>query len=150
MAKNGRRIKGKTRKNKRKVSIARDASSSTDGETLVWSFDKIDKNGDFRFVCGRSDMDHRDLLYYIIQYSARKWGKIKLDTHDDGKSKHHFLNYDSLCSKAQDRIKFMNIDDDAIYSLALTNRLRVIGLRDGRVFRAIWYDPNHEFCPVEY
>ncbi len=140
-----RKVKSQSKNNNRTINV-RD-NTTTDSETLVWSFDKIDINGHFHFNCDRLDMKHRDLLYYIFQYSARTWGSIKRDTHDDGKSKHHFLNYDKLSSHAKDRIAFMQIEDDNIYSLALTNKLRIIGQRDGRVFRAIWFDPEHEFCP---
>ena len=146
-----RQVKSNIGNNKKQVNSAHDASVSTDRETLVWSFDRIDKNGTFKFELEREDMEHKELLYYMMQYSARTWDSIKKDTHDGGKSKHHYLGYDSLCKHAQDRIRIMQIEDiDIIYSLALTNKLRIIGLRDGRVFRAVWFDPEHEFCPVEY
>jgi len=37
---------------------------------------------------------------------------------------------------------------DSIFSFALTNKIRLIGLKEGRVFYVIWYDPNHDFYPV--
>lgn len=122
---------------------------STDRQTLVWSFDKVDRNDQFRFSCDRQDMQHDQLLNHIIQFSGRTWADIKQDTHDEkNKSKHHELDFDSLSKSAQARVLAMHIEDD-IFSLALTNKLRIIGVRDGRVFRAIWFDPEHEFCPVK-
>lgn len=143
------KVKSRTGVNQRSIPV-RDANISTDRQTLVWSFEKTDRNDQFRFTSDRDDMEHHELLYHIMQYSDRTWAEIKQDTHDrNNKSKHHTLSYDSLSRCAQQRMLAMNIEDD-VFSLALTNRLRIIGIRDGRIFRAIWYDPNHEFCPVEY
>lgn len=150
MERNRNRVTSRSARNPKSISIV-DASISADKQTLVWSFDKVDRNDHFRFCCDREDMIHNQLLEYIMQYSGRTWASIKLDTHDkSNRSKHHFLNYDELSRTAKDRVAAMHIEEDDIYSLALTNKLRIIGIRDGRVFRAIWYDPEHEFCPSKH
>lgn len=144
-----KKISSNNRDNSKKITSV-DANLSADKQTLVWSFDKTDRNDHFRFCCDRDDMQHDQLLSHIMEYSKRTWASIKLDTHDKGnKSKHHFLDYDELSACAKARVAAMHIEDD-IYSLALTNKLRIIGIRDGRVFRAIWFDPEHEFCPSKH
>lgn len=59
-----------------------------------------------------------------MDYSRMKWQDIETQTHDRGKSKHHFLkSLDSLSPEAWERI------------------------REWEEFHVVWYDPKHEFCP---
>ena len=122
---------------------------STDGELCVWKFANIDKVGKFAFAVSRPDFDAGEIFEKLLTYSKMSWSEIKRQTHDGGKSKHHYLNYDVLSQAAMDRIDAKDLRDwtDAIFSFALTNKLRVIGIRKGEAFDVIWYDPNHEFCP---
>ena len=123
---------------------------STDSQTPIWVFDQLDKDGLFRFDLNRSDFNHKEFLDKMISYSNISWIEIKKQTHDQkNKSKHHFLDYDSLSAEAKDRIKRLNLEEDTdrIFSFALQNKLRIIGLRDDEFFHVIWYDPEHNFCP---
>jgi len=95
-------------------------------------------------------MNHRNILDKILHYSVRTWRDIKTETHDkDSKTKHHSLSYDQLSESAKERIAKLQLDDyiDAIFSMRLDNKTRVIGLRDGQFFVVKWFDPNHKFCP---
>lgn len=78
------------------------------------------------------------------------WSEIDHQTHDaKGKGKHHFLSAEGLSKQAKERIKAKRLEDqtDAIYSLALQNVIRIIGVREGATFYVVWYDPKHEFYP---
>jgi len=95
-------------------------------------------------------MDCKDILDKIIQYSARTWRDIKTETHDkDNRTKHHNLSYDQHSESARERIAKLHLDDyiDAIFSMRLDNKTRIIGLRNGQFFVVKWFDPNHKFCP---
>ena len=50
------------------------------------------------------------------------------------------------CSKlAQDRLEYLHIDDiDELFSLRLSNVVRVYGIRDGRTLKLLWFDPAHD------
>jgi hypothetical protein len=78
------------------------------------------------------------------------WAAIKKQTHDNGKSKHHFLSANSLSKAAKERIKDKHLEEssDYIFSFALNNLVRVIGIRnpDSAEFEVVWYDPNHQFA----
>ena len=76
------------------------------------------------------------------------WTEISRQTHDNGKSKHHFLDEDSLSDDAIERIRKKHLEDkvDSIFSFALNNKVRIIGVRDGAEFQVIWYDANHVFA----
>lgn len=122
---------------------------SSDGMKIAWCFDMVDKNGPFSFVPERPDFDCQNILNKLISLSSMTWADLKKGTHDKGKSKHHVLSPDKLSSEAMKRVKALNLEEeqDRIFSLALENRLRIIGVRENEKFHVIWYDPKHKFCP---
>lgn len=125
------------------------AGYSSDKEKVIWCFDKIDRSGKFAFDSNRPEFQHKLILDKIIDYSSMTWSDIKKQTHDDGKSKHHMLSLDSLSDDAVERIKAKHLEEysDSIFSFALQNKLRIIGIRQNSYFHVIWYDSNHEIYP---
>lgn len=123
---------------------------STENSRSIWLFDMLDKNGSFAFDLHSNNFNHRDFLDKMISYSNMTWAEIKRQTHDNSRSKHHFLKLDSLSKSALERVKFMKYDQlypDQIFSFAFTNTLRIIGIRIDEYFHVVWYDSNHQFCP---
>lgn len=133
-------------KSKKRVIVNKE---STDNEKVIWIFDWIDTDGNFAFNPNREDFDCRKVLEKIISFSNQTWAEIKKATHDKGKSKHHMLSYDGISQKGKDRIKVKHLEEynDSIFSFALENKIRIIGIRDGNKFHVIWFDLNHEFFP---
>ena len=42
----------------------------------------------------------------------------------------------------------LQLDDwEELYSLRLSGRSRVWGLKEAGIFWILWWDPNHEICP---
>ena len=123
---------------------------STEGDKQIWVFDSVDRDGYFSFTPSRADMDCEDLLDKIIHFSMRTWGDIRRDKHDNNKSKHHFLSFDSLSDLARERINKLQLSEfhESIFSMRLNNLCRIIGLRDGSSFVVKWFDPRHEFAPM--
>ena len=140
----------KTKKNKGPIvkTIVKDDVSYED-KVPAWMFDKVDKSGKFAFDINRQDFNHQKFLDKIVSYSSMTWAELKIQTHDNGKSKHHFLSVDDLSKDAQKRIEAMHLDEDTdrLYSIALENKLRIIGLRERDRFHVLWYDPQHDVCP---
>lgn len=115
-------------------------------------FEKVDRDGKFAFRLDRKDFLHSLVLKKIMEYSCMVWSDIERQTHDGGKSKHHFLeNTDKLSKEAKERIRKLKMEDltDSIFSFALMNKLRIIGIRQGDYFYVLWYDPKHEVYPVK-
>lgn len=125
--------------------------ASSDGERMIWVFSNVDVDGIFKFDPHREDFDTEDVFDKLIQFSKRTWSELRSETHDVGKSKHHFLSDATLSKEAEERIVRLHMEEDRdrIFSLRLTNKIRIIGLRDRERFIVKWYDPNHGFCPSQ-
>lgn len=115
----------------------------------IWRFDWMDRNGKFAFDLSRIDFPHGKILEKFIEYGNKSWAEIIRQTHDFGKSKHHILEYSGISSEGKARIREMRLEEytDTIFSFALENKLRIIGIRLQDEFHVIWFDPNHEFYP---
>ena len=143
--------KQKVSKNQRVKSITKPVDP-TNSMCPVWGFEMIDRDGKFAFDLTRNDLNPKFLLDKLIGYSSMTWQEITRHTHDGGKSKHHRLeDLDRLSKAARERIerKNLSLELDALFSFALDNVKRLIGIRQGAVFQVIWYDANHEFAPSE-
>lgn len=119
-------------------------------EKCVWAFDRIDRDGEFAFDVKREDFDAKAVFEKMIYYNSMTWAEIDRQTHDKGKSKHHFIkDLRGLSKECIDRIKKMHLDEeiDNIFSFALTNTVRVFGLRELGMFYVLWYDPYHKIYP---
>lgn len=141
------------KKTKRNISINKHAVKvdgySTDNKKVIWRFDMVDRSGKFAFDLMREDFRHKAFLEKMIGYSSMTWTDVKNQTHDDGKSKNHFLSVQSLSKEALERLKARSLEgySDSIFSFALDNQLRLIGIRINEHFHVLWYDPRHEACP---
>lgn len=117
----------------------------------AFRFDMIDRDGVYAFDLARKGFDHALVLGKIMEYSCMKWTDIMMQTHDrKNKSKHHYLSDAShLSPDARERLQKMQQEDntDALFSFALTNKLRLIGFREGDDFHVLWYDPEHGVYP---
>ena len=122
---------------------------STDGKKVIWLFDMIDRAGRFAFDLNRPDFLYREVLEKVIDYGNMTWAEVKRQTHDEGKSKHHQLSLDMLSKDALDRFNARHLEEygDSIFSFALQNKLRIVGIRENEYFHVLWYDPKHEICP---
>ena len=119
-----------------------------DDAVPAWMFDKIDRGGDFRFDINRDDFDSKELINKMISYSGMTWKEIVRQTHDDKRSKHHYLKINDLSKPALSRLKVLGLEEDSdqIFSFAFNNKLRIIGLREKDKFHLLWYDKEHQVC----
>jgi hypothetical protein len=109
----------------------------------------IDRSGKFAFDLEREEFQHKEFMQKMVDYSSMTWSEVKRQTHDNGKSKHHFLSEDSLSKEALERMQSRQLGEysDSIFSFALQNKLRIVGIREDEHFHVLWYDPEHEICP---
>lgn len=127
-------------------------SHNSDVSKAIWVFDMLDNSEEFAFNVQRiSENGHLELVFSkMIEYTNLTWAEIKKQTHDrSNKSKHHLLDYAGLSKEAAARINKLELEEytDSIFSFALQNKVRIIGVRINEVFHVIWYDPDHRFYP---
>jgi hypothetical protein len=68
------------------------------------------------------------------------------DIHGTGS---HPIPVDSLCKDARDRLSAIGKGDEyqELYSVRLSGRERIWGMRLGSELYLLWWDPEHEICP---
>lgn len=129
------------------------ATQSYHERPITWTFDRVDMDGEFAFDLNRiEENEHvREILEKQVSFSKMSWQEIKTATHDaKGKSKHHNLEIESLSAEAKRRIEKLQLsedDRDSIFSFALQNKLRIVGIKEEPFFHVLWYDPEHKVCP---
>lgn len=113
---------------------------SSQGLTPTWVFRIIDFDSPW---CPKQ-LDQPTLLMIINKlgdFETMTWGDI------EGPNNHSVEKY-KLIKDAQQRLESINQDDvDELFSFRLNGRNRVWGIRDGQVFKLLWWDPEHQVCP---
>lgn len=127
-------------------------SHNSDVSKAIWVFDMLDNSEEFAFNVQRiSENGHLELIFSkMIEYTNLTWAEIKKQTHDrSNKSKHHLLDYAGLSKEAAARINKLKLEEytDSIFSFALQNKVRIIGIRINEIFHVVWYDAEHKFYP---
>lgn len=77
----------------------------------------------------------------LKSFETMNWNQIE-------RAGSHNVETERLCSVAKGRLRDIRQDDvDEIFSLRLTGRKRIWGVRAGPILRILWWDPDHEVCP---
>lgn len=89
-------------------------------------------------------MGQTDLLRVVEKlrsFETMKWSAIM--GHNN-----HSVPIERLSPEAQDRLMDLKRDEvEEVFSLRITGRERVIGIRQDNVLHLLWWDPKHEVCP---
>ena len=89
-----------------------------------------------------------EILPKLRMFESMTWQEILSASGAKKKGRgnhHHSVAVEKLSKDAQKRLKEIKLDDvESLFSLRLTGRKRLYGIRDGRVFKFIWYDREHE------
>jgi hypothetical protein len=94
-----------------------------------WGWDKFDP------------LQIQEVLQKIFDSQRLTWQELR----NNGS---HFVNTESLCSDAQKRlIQIQKEDLDQLFSLRLTGRKRIWGIKERNILWLLWWDPDHEVCP---
>lgn len=127
---------------------ARENPDNTDKQTPAWQFCQIDhdhREWGFRQLTPEQFFDL--ICVRLKNLESMKWADIRAQAGGRGRNggtNHHQCPLDGFSSAAQRRLRDLGLDDiDGLFSLRLTQTLRLYGVKDGRVIRFIWYDPHH-------
>ena len=115
---------------------------SQDQEKVAWRFSAVDRDG--KWKCSLSVLNVqtvKNILRKLHDFDSRKWSEIK-------GNKSHNIPVSKICSDAQKRLIHIKRDDiDTLFSIRISGRERIWGIRDQNVFSILWWDPKHEVYP---
>lgn len=108
----------------------------------VWAFGQIDFNGPFCPKC----LDKDSLLEVVDRlrnFELSTWPDIE-------RGGSHSIEVWKLQKVARDRLTEIQLDDiDRLYSMRVTGRGRVWGVKFNNTISLLWWDPEHRVYPVE-
>lgn len=119
--------------------------SAFETQTISWHFHALDRDHAL-WGWGKLKARHwREILTQLVSFETITWAKLKeaAGGRRNG-TNHHSLPTEEFCKSARDRLAELKLDDyDQLFSLRLSNTLRLYGIREGRVLRILWHDPHH-------
>ena len=95
---------------------------------------------------GWSEVGAKTLLLEIIPklhfFETMTWADVEATTGS------HFISVSDCNKDAGDRLKDIGQEDiDDLFSLRLSGKQRIWGIRDVVILRILWWDPKHLVCP---
>lgn len=112
---------------------------------IVFSFLRFD--GQCKW-CETKDLTTHDVWEIgekLKSFEQTQWKHLAAD-----EERHHRVPFYKLCKEAQEVAEKLNIDDyEEIWSLRLTGKQRLWGVRDEQYFVVIWWDPDHLVYPTK-
>lgn len=114
-------------------------AENTAKATPIWRFGLLDLTGPWGW-----NIDSETILQLrqkLCEFETMTWAEI------EGRQ-HHHLSAGSLTKKAIKRLEEIQQDDasDLLFSLRCSGIQRLIGIKTGREFRVLWWDPFHQVC----
>jgi uncharacterized protein (DUF4415 family) len=118
--------------------------ASTSDQFPVWQISRFDTAGPW----GRAAIDEDHLWGHIFEklrhYEKMKWADIERD-----RRKNHSHQIAALSKEARQRAADIRLDADVLFRFRFTGEQRLWGIRRGRVFQIVWWDPHHQVYPTE-
>lgn len=79
----------------------------------------------------------------MVSYEQKSIKSVFLD--DDRHS--HPISTEKISAIAQKRLQFINIDEETLYQISLSQKIRLWGVIKHNIFHILWLDEEHEVCP---
>lgn len=115
---------------------------SFEDQTVHWSFAVFDGSVDWH------DQQHKEETFRYVAgrmrtYESMTWRQIK-----SRGDYNHAVPTNKIIPQAQKRLRQINQDDvDELWRFRFDAKRRIWGIRDGRLFKVLWWDPQHKICP---
>jgi hypothetical protein len=115
-------------------------SENPDLQTPLWSFRIIDIDSPWCWS-GMDGESLKKVLSRLRNFETMTWRDI-------ANTGSHYIDTSSIIKLANDRLVEIKQDDtDTLYSLRIEGAFRIWGIREGRVLKILWHDPEHAICP---
>ncbi|HWJ26775.1 MAG TPA: hypothetical protein VNS32_09540 [Flavisolibacter sp.] len=88
----------------------------------------------------------------LAHFESNNWNVIEKEPYGKyGKTKHHSVAISALIPEAQKRLIELKLDDiEELFSIRLTGKIRIWGIRKLSYLQVLWFDFEHEVCPSTY
>ena len=120
--------------------------TNSDRQTVAWRISEFDYGGPW----GDTSLDGKNMQDLVRKWAhpfeTQKWGDLLGAAGGRNKgNNHHPIDVQDLSKIAQARLVEIHKDDlvESIFSFRVSGTTRVYGIRDGRVFNVLWFDPWH-------
>ena len=118
---------------------------SAERETIAWHFHRFDtSHADWGWDKLKAPQ-WKVVLQHLVSFEGLTWANLKQQS--GGRrvgTNHHSLEISVLPVDTRKRWAELHLDDfDTVFSLRVSNTLRLYGVRDGRVLQFVWHDPHH-------
>ena len=111
----------------------------------AWRFSELDMAGPWGWHSVNCDEFQNILIQLASTYERLTWHEI---IHNDNTGSHEIPTKE-CCKDARDRLIDIHLDDhDTLFSMRITKTKRLWGIREGRVLRVLWWDPEHTVYPM--
>ncbi|NBU71866.1 MAG: hypothetical protein EBS53_10540 [Bacteroidetes bacterium] len=111
-------------------------------QLFVYRLKTIDSEGPW----GWNHLRHnwKEIVSKLDDYQTRAWDEILKDCGGrKAGTNHHPISVQELNKCAIKRIAALGMDEENVFSLRLSGRERVYGIRRGIYFDMLWFDPTH-------
>lgn len=124
-------------------------------EFVRFRFNRMDVDGPWGWTeIPKGQM--KEIYEKLGQFESINWGNLNsIGKSSKSGSMHHSIDIDRLSANAQNRLNYLKIEEDEVFSLRLNSTRRIYGLRTGQWFSLLWYDSNHDdkekaVCPTNF
>lgn len=108
----------------------------------VWSISIIDRCGEWGWNNVKNEILWKNILSKMRYFEGMPWGEILR------KKTTSLVPVDEFYPEAKRRLREIKMyDTDELLHLGLSGKERIWGIRIGRVFQILWWDPDHTVCP---
>lgn len=127
----------------KEVRKAENVPENFDSFTPSWQFHLLDCEGPFGWNNVEPDFIWDIFSNRIKDKEHINWSQLKT-------SGSHNVALDQLCKDALKRLKEIKQDDlDELFSLRISGKERIWGIRDRYTLKVLWWDPEHAVCPSQ-
>jgi hypothetical protein len=91
------------------------------------------------------------ILRFLCEISTRTWSEIMAKRRASGGMEHHLQEIADVCPAAQARITERGLDQlaEMLFRFGVGDRGRLWGFATDGVFYVLWWDRDHQVCPVD-
>lgn len=112
------------------------------GKPFAWTLESIDLDGPFGWHAVPAAELLTSVIPRLLSLQTMTWSELlAVGCHE--------IEITAIVKEARERLTELGYEIETIYSVRVTGRCRVFGVKDGAIFRVLWWDPEHQICPSQ-